>query len=88
MDRGKDCAEGRNTVVQTVRTESLNTLLNGCTELDGVARALNMLDVDTQEGIIKAAVKPLVHSSMETSGSERDQPEEDEREETDEHSSE
>ena len=66
--------------------QSLNTLLNGCTELDGVARALNMLDVDTQEGIIKAAVKPVVHSFMETSGSERDQPEEDEREETDEHS--
>ena len=68
--------------------QSLNTLVNGCTEHDDVARALNMLDVDTQEGIIKAAVKPLVHSSMKTSGSERDQPEEDEREETDEHSSE
>ena len=35
-------------------------------ELDEVARALNVLDVDTQEGIIKAAVKPVVHCFMET----------------------
>ena len=40
------------------------------------------------EWIIKAAVKPVVHSFMETSRSERDQPEEEEREGTDEHSSE
>ena len=42
--------------------KNLNTLLNGSTDLDDVARALNMLDLDTQEGIIKAAVKPVVHS--------------------------
>ena len=35
--------------------QNLNTLLNGSTELDDVARALNMLDVEIQEGIIKAA---------------------------------
>ena len=46
--------------------QNLNTLLNGSTELDDVARALNMLDVESQEGIIKAAVKPVVHSFMET----------------------
>ena len=44
--------------------QNLNTLLNGSTEL--VARALNMLDVESQEGIFKAAVKPVVHSFMET----------------------
>ena len=37
--------------------QNLNTLLTGSTELDDVARALNMLDVESQEGIIKAAVK-------------------------------
>ena len=46
--------------------QNLNTLLNGSTELDDVARALNMLDVESQEGIIKAAVKPVVRSFMET----------------------
>ena len=46
--------------------QNLNTLLNGSTELDDVVRALNMLDVESQEGIIKAAVKPVVHSFMET----------------------
>ena len=46
--------------------QNLNTLLNGSTELDDVARALNMLDVESQESIIKAAVKPVVHSFMET----------------------
>ena len=45
--------------------QNLNTLLNGSTELDDVARALNMLVVESQEGIIKAAVKPVVHSLME-----------------------
>ena len=30
--------------------QNLNTLLNGSTELDDVARALNMLDVESQEG--------------------------------------
>ena len=49
--------------------QNLNTLLNGSTELDDVARALNMLDVESQEGIIKAAVKPVVHSFMETGAS-------------------
>ena len=45
--------------------QNLNTLLNGSTELDDVARARNMLVVESQEGIIKAAVKPVVHSLME-----------------------
>ena len=43
-----------------------NALLNGSTELDDVARALNMLDVESQEGIIKAAVKPAVRSHNES----------------------
>ena len=34
--------------------QNLNALLNGSTEFDDVARALNMLDVESQEGIIKA----------------------------------
>ena len=46
--------------------QNLNTLLNGSTEFDDVARALNMLDVESQEGIIKAPVKRVVHSFMET----------------------
>ena len=46
--------------------QNLNTLLNGSTEHDDVARALNMLDVESQEGIIKAAVKPVAHSFMQT----------------------
>ena len=49
--------------------QNLNTLLNGSTELDDVARALDMLDVESQEGIIKAAVKPvgtLLHGSRKT----------------------
>ena len=45
------CAEGRREVDETV---------------NDVARALNMLDVESQEGIIKAALKPVVHSFMET----------------------
>ena len=49
--------------------QNLNTLLNGSTELDDVARALNMLDVESQEGIIKTPVKPVVHSFMETGAS-------------------
>ena len=39
-----------------------------------------MLDVDTQEGIIKAAVKPAVHSFMETGGPGRDQQDDEEKE--------
>ena len=54
--------------------QNLNTLLNGSTELDDVARALNMLDVERQEGIIKAAVKPVVHSFMETGKFSESQP--------------
>ena len=54
--------------------QNLNTLLNGSTELDDVARALNMLDVESQEGIIKAAVKPVVRSFMETGKFSESQP--------------
>ena len=59
--------EGRRAAVKAVRTEPQYTL-EGSTELDVVARALDMLDVDAQEGITKAAVKPVVHSFMETGG--------------------
>ena len=59
--------EGRRAAVKAVRTEPQYTL-DGSTELDVVARALNMLDVDAQEGITKAAVKLVVHSFMETGG--------------------
>ena len=45
--------------------QTLNTLLNGSTELDDVARALSVLDVESQEGIIKAVVKLVAHSFME-----------------------
>ena len=61
--------------------QNLNTLLNGSTELDDVARALNMLDMDGQEGIIKAAVKPVVHSFMETGKFTESQPREEETDE-------
>ena len=61
--------------------QNLNTLLNGSTELDDVARALNMLDVESQEGIIKAAVKPVVHSFMGTGTSTESQPCEEETDE-------
>ena len=61
--------------------QNLNTLLNGSTELDDVARALNMLDVESQEGIIKAAVKPVVHSFMETGRFSESQPCEEETDE-------
>ena len=60
--------------------QNLNTLLNGSTELDDVARALNMLDVESKEGITKAAVKPVVHSFMEAGRFSEDQPCEEERE--------
>ena len=68
--------------------QNLNTLLNGSTELDDVARALNMLDVESQEGIIKAKVKPVVHSFMEAGRFSENQPCEEEREEPDEQSGE
>ena len=54
--RGTVLKEGARLTKQS--EQNLNTLLNGSTELDDVARALNMLDVESQEGIIKAAVKP------------------------------
>ena len=60
--------------------QNLNTLLNGSTELDDVARALNMLDVECQEGTIKAAVKPVVRS-METGNFSESQPCEEETDE-------
>ena len=70
--------------------QNLNTLLDGSTELDDVAKALNMLDVESQEGIIKAAVKSVVHSFMEAGRFSENQPceEEREREEPDEQSGE
>ena len=68
--------------------QNLNTLLNGSTELDDVATALNMLDVEIQEGIIKAAVKPVVHSFMEVGRFSGDQQCEEEKEEPDEQSGE
>ena len=61
--------------------QNLNTLLNGSTELNDVARTLNMLDVESQEGIIKAAVKPVVHSFMETGTCTESQPCEEETDE-------
>ena len=61
--------------------QNLNTLLNGSTELDDVVRALNMLDVESQEGIIKAAVKLVVHSFMETGTFTESQPCEEETDE-------
>ena len=61
--------------------QNLNTLLNGSTELEDVARALNMLDVESQEGIIKAAVKPVVRSFMETGTFTESQPCEEETDE-------
>ena len=61
--------------------QNLNTLLNGSTELDDVARALNMLDVESQEGIIKAAVKPVAHSFIKTGRFSENQPCEEETEE-------
>ena len=88
------CGE-RQRVIATVHNEgvganrgSLNMLLNDSTELDDVARALNVLDVDTQEGIIKAAVKPVVQSLMETGGLGKDQQDDEEKEEFEQHSEE
>ena len=63
-----------------------NTLLNGSTELGDVVRALNMQGVDTQEGTNKAAVKPVVHSFMETRGAGRVEQDDEEKEEIEEHS--
>ena len=40
-----------------------------------------MLDVDTQEGIVKAAVKPVVHSFIEAGGPGKDQQDDEEKEE-------
>ena len=57
--------------------QNLNTLLNG-----DVAGALNMLDVESQEGIIKEAVKPVAHSFMETGKFSESQPCEEETDET------
>ena len=68
--------------------QNLNTLLNGSTELDDVARALNMLDVESQEGIIKTPVKPVVHSNMENGTSTESQPREEETNETNDQSEE
>ena len=68
--------------------QNLNTLLNGSTELDDVARALNMLDVESQEGIIKAAVKPVAHSFMEAGKLSENQQCEEETQEPDEQSGE
>ena len=68
--------------------QNLNTLLNGSTELDDVARALNMLDVESQEGIIKTPVKPVVHSVMETGTSTENQLREEETNETNDQSEE
>ena len=68
--------------------QNLNTLLNGSTELDDVARALNMLDVESQEGIIKAAFKPVAHSFMEAGKFSENQPCEEETQEPDEQSGE
>ena len=68
--------------------QNLNTLLNGSTELDDVARALNMLDVESQEGIIKTPVKPVVHSFMETGASTESQLCEEETDETNDQSDE
>ena len=68
--------------------QSLNTLLNGCTELDGVARALNNARRGHTRGHHQGSRQTtgaLLHGNQRIR---RDQPEEDEREETDEHSSE
>ena len=69
---GKVLKEGARLTKQS--EQNLNTLWNGSTELDDVARALNMLDVESQEGIIKSAVKPVVHSFMETGKFSESQP--------------
>ena len=61
--------------------QNLNTLLNCSTELDDVARALIKLDVEIQEGIIKAAVKPVVRSFMAAGKFSENQPCEEEKEE-------
>ena len=45
------------------------------------ARALNLLDVESQEGIIKAALKPVAHSFMETGKFSESQPCEEETDE-------
>ena len=68
--------------------QNLNTVLNGSTELDDVARALNLLDVESQEGVVKAAVKHVVHSFMEAGRFNGDRQYEEEKQETDEQSSE
>ena len=68
--------------------QNLNTLLNRSTELDDVARALNMLEVESQEGIIKAAVKPVVRSFMEAGKLSENQPCEEETDEPDDQSDE
>ena len=68
--------------------QNLNTLLNGSTELDDVARALNMLDVESQEGIIKTPVKLVVHSFMENGTSTESQLREEETNETNDQSEE
>ena len=68
--------------------QNLNILLNGSTELDDVARALNMLDVVSQEGIIKTPVKPVVHSFMENGTSTESQLREEETNETNDQSEE
>ena len=64
---GSVLKEGARLSKQSEQTE-LNTHLNCSMELDDVVRGLNILDVDAQEGIIKAAVKPVVHSFVETGG--------------------
>ena len=68
--------------------QNLNTVLNGSTELDDVARTLNLLDVESQEGVVKAAVKPVVHSFMEAGRFNGDRQYEEEKQETDEQSGE
>ena len=68
--------------------QNLNTLLNGSTELDDVAKALNLLDVERQEGLIKAAVKPVVRFFMEAGRFSGDRQCEEEKEEIDEQSGE
>ena len=67
--------------------QNLNTLSNGSTEFDDVARALNMLDVESQEGIIHQG-KPVVHSLMEAGRFSENLPCKEEREEPDEQSGE
>ena len=73
----------------TLSEHNLNTLLNGSFELEDVARALNMLDLDTQEGIIKAVVKPEWRTPSRRLGDlGRDQQDDEEKEEFEEHSEE